>query len=279
MANYRRHWGIATSPFRCRLDADGFFESLMHEEALARLDFLVEEQRRLGLLLGPSGSGKSLVLSVFAARMRSMGRIAPHFSLTGTTPEEFPELLVGGLGMVLPRRCSMAALWRRIEDRLAEFRYQQTAVVVLLDDADAARIDVFAQVTRLAKLDPRPDSRLTMVLAAQPQALARMPTSLVELADLRIDLDAWEPEETAQFIETSLSKAGCTAPVFGQSAIARLHELSGGIPRKVSQLADLALVAGAGRGLASIDAETVESACLELGAVALPDQPAAASLA
>lgn len=267
MATYRRHWGIATSPFRCRPEANGFYESPMYEEALARLEFLVEEQRRLGLLLGPAGSGKSLVLSVFASRMGIMGRAAPHLSLAGVAPEEFPELLAGGLGLILPCRYSVAAMWRRIEDRLAEFRYQQTAVVVLLDDADAARADVLAQVTRLAKIDSRPDSRLTIVLAAQPAGLANLPEGLLEMADLRIDLGAWEPADTAQFIQTALAKAGRSAPAFCESAIARLHELSGGIPRKVSQLADLALVAGAGRRLSAIDAETVESACLELGAV------------
>ncbi len=249
------------------MGAEAFYESPIHEEALARLDFLVEEQRRVGLLLGPAGSGKSLVLRVFASRLRSLGRTAVHLNLTGVSPEEFPELLVGGLGLHLPCRYSIAAVWRRIEDRLAEFRYQQMAVVVLLDDADAARAEVLDQVTRLAKIDPRPESRFTLVLAAQPTELARLPESLLEMADLRIDLDAWEAADTARFIETSLAKAGRTAPTFGESAIARLHELSGGIPRRVSQLADLALLAGAGRGLDAIDAETVETVCQELGAV------------
>ena len=119
---------------------------------------------------------------------------------------------------------------------------------------------------------------LTIVLAAQPTGLARLPGGLLEMADLRIDLAAWEPADTARFIETSLAKAGRSAPAFGESAIARLHELSGGIPRRVSQLAELALVAGAGRRLASIDAETVESACLELGAVEVPARASASHL-
>jgi type II secretory pathway predicted ATPase ExeA len=45
----------------------------------------------------------------------------------------------------------------------------------------------------------------------------------------------------------------------------RLHELAHGIPRRVSQLADLALLAGAGRNLDQIDAEVVETVYQELG--------------
>ena len=52
-----------------------------------------------------------------------------------------------------------------------------------------------------------------------------------------------------------------------QYAVARLHELSGGIPRRITQLADLSLVAGAGEQLAEIDADVVEAVYHELGVV------------
>ena len=65
---YASHWGLRESPFRNCLDPHCFYQSPTHEEALARLHFLVEQHRRLGLLLGPDGSGKSLLLEVFAAQ-------------------------------------------------------------------------------------------------------------------------------------------------------------------------------------------------------------------
>ena len=64
---YQAHWGLQESPFRGLLDPKFFYQSPTHEEALARLQFLVDQQRRLGLLVGPPGSGKSLLLEVFAA--------------------------------------------------------------------------------------------------------------------------------------------------------------------------------------------------------------------
>jgi len=64
---YQTHWGLQESPFRGCLDPKSFYQSPTHEEALARLHFLVEHGRRLGLLTGPSGSGKSLLLEVFGS--------------------------------------------------------------------------------------------------------------------------------------------------------------------------------------------------------------------
>jgi type II secretory pathway predicted ATPase ExeA len=55
--------------------------------------------------------------------------------------------------------------------------------------------------------------------------------------------------------------------MFTEDAVAKLFDLSGGIPRRVVQLADLALLAGAGAELPQIDAEVVHSVYQELGAV------------
>ena len=67
---YQAHWGLQESPFRGDLDPKSYYQSPTHEEALARLSFLVGQHRRLGLLVGPSGSGKSLLLEVFAQQLR-----------------------------------------------------------------------------------------------------------------------------------------------------------------------------------------------------------------
>ena len=73
MSAHELHWGLQESPFRNSLDPRFFYESPSHEEALARLNFLVENSRRQALLLGASGSGKSLLLELFANRLRRGG--------------------------------------------------------------------------------------------------------------------------------------------------------------------------------------------------------------
>ncbi len=269
---YRRHWGLAGSPFSRGIDPSAFFESPTHEEALARLHFLVDQRRRLGLLMGAAGSGKSLLLEVFGHQTRRLDRVAVKIGLLGVEPQEFLSLLAIGLGLNPAHGLPDASVWRLVGDRIAAFRYQQTPTVLLLDDADCASVDVLTQVTRLAKNESGPDSRLTIVLAGQPTRMGRLGAALLELADLRIDVEAWEPAETAEFIDSSLRKAGRSTPVFGEPAVARLHQLAQGIPRRVSQLADLALVAGAGRNLASIDADTVDSVCRELGMIEVRDE-------
>ena len=75
---YQAYWGLGQSPFRGNLDPRFFHQSPMQEEALARLQFLVEERRSVGLLLGESGSGKSLV---FANLRPGAGRVGRQTAL------------------------------------------------------------------------------------------------------------------------------------------------------------------------------------------------------
>ncbi|HKD38008.1 MAG TPA: hypothetical protein VKB78_14445, partial [Pirellulales bacterium] len=70
---YRMHWGLTETPFRGGIDPKFFYESPTHEEALARLRFLVEERQRLGMLMGESGTGKSMLLEVVARQLRRGG--------------------------------------------------------------------------------------------------------------------------------------------------------------------------------------------------------------
>jgi len=264
---HQSHWDLGETPFRGCLDPRFFYHSPTHEEALARLHFLVDQRRRLGLLIGEGGSGKSLLLEVFAEEVRRSGRAVAKLSLFGREPVEVLWELAAGLGLSLDRADSPASLWWSLADRLAEYRYQQLETVVLLDDADLAGDDVLTHVARLAQHDRSAESRLTMVLVGRPQRISRLGGQLLELAELRIDVQQWEQTDTEGYLRASMAQVGRRSPIFAEAAVARLHQLAHGVPRSVTQLAELALVAGAGEDLQQISAEVVESACRELGMI------------
>jgi len=266
---YQSHWGLTQSPFGSSFDARFFYESPTHEEALARLNFLVEQRRRLGLMLGPPGSGKSLLLELFAVAQRRAGRAVARVALTGREPAEVLAELLGQLRRPASPDEPTALLWRRLDDCLAERRFEQTPVVLLLDDADRAGLAVGPLLERLVRYDPLPEMRLTIALAAEPKNLARLDHRLLDLVELRIDLEPWLTEATADYVRTVLSQAGRREPLFDDSAIERLHQLTGGIPRRVAQLADLALLAGAGAEAEQVGADTIDAVHQELSGAAV----------
>jgi len=264
---YESHWGLRAAPFRACLDPGLFYESPTHEEALARLHFLVDQRRRLGLLLGDAGSGKSLLFEVFAGQLRRSGSAVVKMSLLGVRPAEMLWQSIADLGGGAERDDSIGRLWQALTDRLIEHRYQRLDTVFLLDDADRANRDVLSQLARLVKFDRLPEARLTVVLAGRPRGIGSLGADVLEMAELRIDVERWEQSDTENYVKQSLARAGANVPVFADQALARLQQLSDGVPRRVSQLADLALLAGAGRAVEQIDADLVDSVYQELAVV------------
>ena len=264
---YQPYWGLGESPFRGNFDPRYFHQAPPQDEALARLQFLVDERRALGLLLGEAGSGKSLILETFGRQLGQVGRQRASVNLVGLGPREFLWLLCVRLGVEVSTEANELALFRALCDHLIGNHYQQLTTVLLLDNADETRQEVRDYIVRLVETSVAQNISLVVVASAQNSTMSRLGRRLLELCELRIDLESWELDDTAAFIKQSLAAAGRSTPLFSDSGILRLHELGGGIPRRVKQLADLALLAGAGQNLVQVEADTIEASFRELGVV------------
>lgn len=269
---YLQHWKLTHSPFAPRYAAKCFFASPTHDEALARLLFLVEDGRRVGLLLGPSGAGKSVVLEVLRRELRKGGATVALVGLLGLDEDEVLWQLAAACGLNPPTEASRSWLWRNLQDFLITERHQQRATALLFDDAHEAAPEVIALLSRFLDWDQTPESRLTVVLAATPDLAARLGQRVLQLAELRVSLDRFETRDTADYIRAMLTAAGGQSAAFTDDALERVHRLADGNPRRVAQLANLALLAGAGRELPQVDAETVQGVFdeLALGEVMIP---------
>ncbi|HEY4310723.1 MAG TPA: AAA family ATPase [Pirellulales bacterium] len=264
---YLAHWQLREAPYRNAIDPAYFFQSLTHDEALARLHFLVDGDHRGGLLLGDAGSGKSLLLEVLARQLRKIGVTVAKFSLLGLDKHELLANLAACWGLDVSPGEEAAVLWRLVLDTIAAQHIESQRNVVLLDDVDEATPEVLAQVLRLMQTDVATQPAATLILVARRARVAQLGDRLLELADLRVDLMPWNADDTQHYLEHGLARAGRLEQTFTPDAIALLAELSQGVPRNVVQLADLSLIAAAGQELSEVDAHTVHAVYHELGVV------------
>lgn len=258
-----RHWGLTQSPFPARPSVRQFFRSPTHAEALARLCYLAEDRRRLGLLLGEEGLGKTLLGQVFAAERRGRFAVA-QVSAAGADVRELVWHALAQWQLNPPRDATLFWLRRRLDDALIEHRYQRLVSVLWVDDATDATADVRSEFARLANATGSGEAGLTLVLASGYQGLSCYERRLTEWVDLRVELTAWDEPTVREYVEHALAQAGCTRAAFDTDALERLAELSRGLPRRVAKLAELSLVAGAAQELSRVDAGTVEQVYEEL---------------
>ncbi len=256
---YLAHWGLARSPFADSGGPPLFYEGESQVEALARLRFVVHQRRRLALLVGGRGVGKSLAVRRFADDCRREGRRVATVNIAGLSVRELFWQLAAEVAAGPQPSDDAVALFRRLNAFADSLRWQPEPALVLLDDADLAGPDVRNQVMRLMRVGGD-QPRLAFVLTAAPQGLERLGVELLDATDLRIDLEPWSESECVGYVQHALLEAGCDRPAFDDEALAALANLSGGIPRQVNRLADHALLAAAAEGLEAVGASTVDAA-------------------
>ena len=115
---YERYWGLSGSPFQNTLDDSRIYESPQHEEALARLYYLVEQRRHCGLLIGVGGTGKSLLLSILANQVRRTQRQSVEIDLLGMTGGELLWQVAAQLNLSPRESDPPSSLWRAVRDQL-----------------------------------------------------------------------------------------------------------------------------------------------------------------
>ncbi len=272
MTAIQQQGNLSGSPLSGHIDPRHFHPSPTHHEALARLHYLVEQHLRIGVLRGPAGCGKTMLLGRLCSELDPITHCFVNFSLLGLDLHDFLVQLAEGLFLNPRTDTPTVELWRKILDRLAEHRRQQWTTVLLWDNAHEAAPQVLAAISRLAEHDASLEARLTMILTADSRHVARLGERLLDRCALRVDVEPWEPEDTIEFLQHAI---GCMqrlddgddqpSSFFTPEAMERLHAISGGIPRRVGQLAQWSLLAGAGLGMKQVDEETVAAAAEELG--------------
>ena len=253
------YWGIHRSPFASHIDPIDYYPSAVHEEAWARLDFLINHGRRLGFLTGSSGIGKSLLLEVATQHLRQVNAHVVKLNVVGLGPDEFVWKVAASLGHLASPNATTVECWQAISDRLIANRYQRTPTVVMLDDIDDTEREVHLAISRLTLIDSHPEARFTILLTGQRQRMSGLSNKLNDLCDLRIDLEPWETDETARYLEFAMQQVGAQPDIFSHDSMTTIHELSRGIPRRVRQLAELSLLAGAAEELERITPAVIES--------------------
>jgi general secretion pathway protein A len=256
---YLAHWGLERSPFAPGTRAPLFYEGESQAEALARLRFVVQNGRRLALVVGPPGVGRSVLLRRFAEQIRREGRPVTCAGLAGTSGSELLWQVAAQFSLGPLPSDDAVALLNRVAAFADSLRWQREHATLLLDDAEQAGPDVRALMLRLLALGGN-DSRLTFVLATTPAEAWRLGRELLDAADLRIELEPWSEVETVGYVQHALVEAGCERPAFDDEALAVLSTLTGGVPRHVNRLADHALLCAAADGLETVDAAIIEAA-------------------
>lgn len=277
---YAGYFGLQQTPFSIAPDPRYLLMSERHREALALLLYGVQGGGGFVLLTGEIGAGKTTVCRCFLEQIPENCRVAYIFN---------PKLTVGDL---LKTICHEFQLEVRHEgigpatikdylDPLNEYLLRSHAAgqrnVLIIDEAQNLTPHVLEQLRLLTNLETNERKLLQIVLIGQPELRAVLARpELEQLAQrviARFHLGALSEAETRQYVRHRMEVAGLKGPLpFSAEALARVHAITRGVPRRINLLCDRALL-----GAYATDSRQIGPAMVDKAASEVFDMPATRS--
>ncbi len=258
------YWGLQFNPFQNVLSEDWFYSSPMHEEALARLFYLLEQRHKCGLLTGSAGVGKSLLLSLLKRQARRTQRQVALVDAYGIDGHELLWKVLGELGLGNFSSSPRGALWRSLSDHMHGTTLAHHQVVLVFDHLTHAAADAILFVERMLHLPACTRGWVTTVLCSRSDELRRLPSGILGQSDLSITLAPLDAYHTAEYVETALLKSGAKTNMFSRATLHHLYERTLGIPRRINQVCNLALMEAMAGQFQTVEPDLFQIASEEL---------------
>jgi len=269
---YAEFFGLKQSPFSIAPDPRYLFMSERHREALAHLLYGIRGGGGFVLLSGEIGAGKTTVCRCFLEQLPENCRVAYIFNpkltvsdLLKTICSEFHiEVKHEGIGPATikdhldPLNAYLLASHARGERN-----------VLIIDEAQNLTPYVLEQLRLLTNLETSERKLLQIILIGQPELRTILAKpELEQLAQrviARFHLGTLDKAETLQYIQHRMQVAGLRGPLpFSKQAVARIHDLARGVPRRINLLCDRALLGAYASGVPQVVASVVDKAAREV---------------
>ena len=264
---YEEYFSLKERPFSLTPDPDFLFLSGSHQQALDHLLFGLESGEGFIVVTGDIGVGKTTVCRALLRRLPERFATALVVN-TLLTEKELLRTVLGDFGAPVPdgtRKDLLDALNRFL---LAEAEAGRRPVLII-DEAQNLAPSLLEQVRLLSNLETEKRKLLQIVLFGQKELQEKLRLPQLRQFNQRITVRATilplDLRETSRYIQHRMSVAGAAGSTFLTPAAERLlHRRSRGVPRRINQLCDRALLAACLRNAGRVEPEDVVRAAASL---------------
>lgn len=253
---YQEFYGLTERPFTLIPDPDFLYLSPQHKLARAYLEYGLTQRLGFVVLTGEVGTGKTTLIKALLKGASRRQRIGVIYQ-TSFAAGDLLELLLrefGIKGHFTTRVARLGAFNQFLLNTYARGEH----VVLIVDEAQNLGPEALEELRLLSNLQAEKEPLLQVILVGQPALQERLRhPSLMQLAQrvcVQYHLVPLDKKETREYIIYRLARAGGSG-IFTDSALELLYDYTQGVPRRLNNLCDLALVAGFAEGRREIDGE------------------------
>ena len=266
MTMYLGYFGLDVPPFSIVPDHRALYMSQSHREAVAHLLYALNQSGGFVQLTGEVGTGKTTVSRYILANLPEDVDVALLLN-PRITEKEMMEAICDELRIDYHKSARQKDLVIKLNNYLLKAHSKGRKTVLLVDEAQNLSREVLEQVRLLTNLETSNEKLLQIILIGQPELAQTLERHDLRQLSQRIvgrfKLKPLNKKETKAYIEHRLYVAGSQRPLFTNSAIARVHRLSRGIPRLINVLCDRALLGAYGQSKDKVYRSIVNRAAKE----------------
>lgn len=255
------HFKMSQHPFAENLPSNMLLKDSRFEQALARMDFFLE-QGSVAMIIGQTGVGKSSLIRMVQKRMPQNRYTPIYLHLTSVNPCAFLRLIVTALGE--PPKFGKDRLFLQIIDRMKK---NDTQTVLIIDEAHLISYQTMVDIRLLVSTDMYSNHQLKVILCGQENLgfmLKRADlTDLVNRITVRYHIKPLTKEQTVTYINHKLKCADTMEKLLTQEAKELIHDYAGGIPRQINNIATICLIHAASKNTTLIDENIVNESMAE----------------
>ena len=267
-------FGLSRRPFASAPQTDHYFPAAAIEGARTTLARCIQRGEGAGLVIGPSGTGKTLLCLLLAEQFRRSFHVVMLASGRLSTRRALFQAMLYELGQ--PYRGMDEG-----ETRLAVVDYLMAGdgsphgMVLLVDEAHTLPLRLLDEIRLLTNLARSGQPIVRLVLAGAPVLEERFANPKLDSFSQRLSarcyLEALNGTETENYIQSQINAAGGRGEqVFPAETCQSVFQAAGGVPRLVNQVCDHALLLAYVAGREQIEPANVEEAWGDLQQLPTP---------
>jgi type II secretory pathway predicted ATPase ExeA len=281
---YESFFQLTARPFAATPLAKRYFAAAAVEAARETLARCIERAEGVGLLIGPAGSGKSLLCQVLAEQFRSSLAVALLASGHLCTRRALLQAILFELGLPyrgLDEGDLRLSLIDQLSPRITTDQSRASAgLLLIVDEAHTLPLRLMEELRLITNIVRNGQTRVRLVLAGSPQLEERFASPKLESFNQRVAarryLEPLDRQQTIEFVRHQIQLVGGTPErVFDVGALDAVYQATDGIPRLINQVCDHALLLAYAGGVSQLTTAGIEEAWSDLQQLPTPASAAA----
>lgn len=242
---YLEHFGLKERPFTLVPDPEFLFWSVMHQRAFTMLEYGLMTRAPITLITGEVGAGKTTLLQELLKTLEddvTAGLVSNAHGDRG----ELLRWVLQALDEKPAEGATYVELFGQFEQFLISEYAQGRRVVLIFDEAQNLTAESLEELRMFTNINSNKDELLQLVLVGQPELrdIVNRPEmkQFAQRVAASYHLGPLNPAMVRDYISHRVGVAGGRNDLFSSGVEDLVFDATGGVPRLVNQLCDLALV-------------------------------------